>query len=202
MLLPYIIALAAATQSPSPQKVLEAGVTLGMAVVRRDTVPPRSGYSTNSPSLQTGPAVTAYAVVWDKAIGLRAAIQLWSSGRESMAGAFGGPVLRFGARNPFILELAAGWVGLPVSQVYYPLPEEDNIWWENPMRSHVSALAFRAGVSHERMLNPRTTLHVAASWFTASAHASIRTARFEPPADTFLHYVSYGLDVGVGWAFK
>jgi hypothetical protein len=193
----------AAAQTPAPRSGFEAGVAIGAAALSRDTVPQSAGlaFSTNSPSFQSGLAIKGHAVFWDHAFGVRAEVVLWQgTDGETMSGLFAGPLLRFGGRNPVMLELAAGWVGLPLSQVYYPLPEEDDIWWSNPMRSHHGTLAYRAGLVHERVLNPRMALRLGASWATATKTAQIRTARYGPPASATLDYEYFAADVGLVWS--
>ena len=185
-------------QAPGELSV-DIGVGMGAGALNRDSVPATGVYSfsTNSPSGLRGLAAMFFAEARVGRLGLRGEVIVWREvSGETMAGAFGGPVLRLGTRDVLIVELLLGSLGMPLSQEYHPSPEEDVRWWQNPMRTHTGGGAFKVALGYQRAVAGRWALRVRASRTQGSVPGP-REGLFEPTSGSRLRYGFTTVDLGL-----
>ena len=184
---------------------VDLGVAVSWAALIRDSFPGgNSGtFMTNHPSRLDGAGIAVHAVLRGRVFGVRGEVFLWNEpGGETLTGVLIGPVLRLGERNPLIFELSAGVAGVPITQDYFPSPEEDYIWWNNPMREHVSGAVYRAGVVHERQMHGRLSARFAASFAYMNVPTSLRRRIFDQALPAALDYHYTSLEAGVVWSLR
>jgi hypothetical protein len=139
-----------------------------------------------------------FAEVGNGLLGLHGELIAWRDfSGETMGGAFGGPVLRLGTRNAFVVELLLGSLSMPLSQDYHPAPEEDDFWWQNPMRTHRGGGAFKVAAGYQRTVTEGWSLRVRVTW-TEGSVSGPRERLFEPASGgRLLRYRHTTIDIGL-----